>query len=39
VEARSGLSGNPSDSMVWLFLLLTLGLIGEIASRRLRGAS
>jgi hypothetical protein len=38
VEASSGLSGNQSDSMVWLFVLLTLGLIGEIASRRLRGA-
>jgi hypothetical protein len=38
LEARSGLSGNQSDSMVWLFVLLTLGLIGEIASRRLRGA-
>jgi hypothetical protein len=39
LEARSGLSGNQSDSMVWLFVVLTLGLIGEIASRRLRGAS
>jgi hypothetical protein len=39
VEARSSLSGNQSDSMVWLFVLLTLGLIGEIASRRMRGAS
>jgi hypothetical protein len=38
LEARSGLSGNQSDSMVWLFVFLTLGLIGEIASRRLRGA-
>jgi hypothetical protein len=39
VEARLGLSGNRSDPMAWLFVLLTLGLIGEIASRRLRGAS
>ena len=38
VGARSGLSGNQSDSMVWLFVIFTLGLIGEIASRRLRGA-
>jgi hypothetical protein len=38
LEATSGLSGNRSDPMVWLFVLLTLGLIGEIASRRLRGA-
>jgi hypothetical protein len=39
VEAGSGLSGNQSDSMLWLFVLLTLGFIGEIASRRMRGAS
>lgn len=38
-EARSGLPGNQSDQMLWLFLLLTLALVGEIASRRLRGAS
>lgn len=38
-EAKSGLSGNRSDPMTWLFVLLTLALIGEIASRRLRGAS
>jgi len=37
--AMSGLSGNRPDSMAWLFVLLTLGLIGEIASRRLRGVS
>jgi hypothetical protein len=36
--AASGLSGNRSGWMTWLFMLLTLGLIGEIASRRLRGA-
>ena len=29
---------NPSHWMVWLFLLLSFGLIGEVASRRLRGA-
>jgi hypothetical protein len=39
VEAKSGLSGNRSDLMAWLFVLLTLGFIGEIASRRMRGAS
>jgi hypothetical protein len=39
VEAKSGLSGNQSDRIAWLFVLLTLGLIGEIASRRIRGAS
>jgi hypothetical protein len=39
MDASSGLSGNQSDSMVWLFVLLAVGLIGEIASRRLRGAS
>jgi hypothetical protein len=38
VEAGSGFSGSQSVSMVLLFVLLTLGLIGEIASRRLRGA-
>lgn len=38
-ETKSGRSGNRSDPMAWLFVLLTLGLIGEIASRRLRGAS
>jgi hypothetical protein len=36
--AASRLSGNRSGWMTWLFMLLTLGLIGEIASRRLRGA-
>jgi hypothetical protein len=38
-NATSGLSGNQSEPMTWLFVLLTLGLIGEIASRRMRGAS
>lgn len=37
--AASGLPGAPPDSMIWLFLLLALGLVGEVASRRLRGAS
>jgi hypothetical protein len=32
-------SGKSSDLMVWLFALLVLGLVGEVASRRLRGAS
>jgi hypothetical protein len=35
----SGVPENQSDPMVWLFVLLALGLIGEIASRRMRGAS
>lgn len=35
----SSLSGRPSDWMAWQFLLLALGLIGEVASRRQRGAS
>jgi hypothetical protein len=39
LEAISGLAGNRSGPMAWLWTLLTLGLIGEIASRRLRGAS
>jgi hypothetical protein len=38
-DSKSGRAGNRSDPMAWLFVLLTLGLIGEIASRRLRGAS
>jgi hypothetical protein len=38
-DSKVGRSGNRSDPMAWLFVLLTLGLIGEIASRRLRGAS
>jgi hypothetical protein len=37
--AMSSLSGNRSDWMTWLFVLLALGLVGEVASRRLRGAS
>jgi len=32
------LSGDPSDWMAWLFVLLALGLIVEVASRRMRGA-
>jgi hypothetical protein len=35
----SDLSGTPSDWMAWLFVLLALGLIGEVGSRRFRGAS
>ena len=38
-NAISSLSGNRSDQMAWLFVLLTLGFISEIGSRRLRGAS
>jgi hypothetical protein len=33
------LPGNRSDLVAWLFVLLALGLVGEVASRRLRGAS
>ncbi len=39
LEAVSDLSGSRAEPMAWLFVLLTLGFIGEIASRRLRGAS
>ena len=34
----SRLAGGPSDWTAWLFMLLTLALVGEVASRRLRGA-
>jgi hypothetical protein len=37
--AMSSVAGNPSDWTAWLFVLLTLALIGEVASRRLRGAA
>ena len=37
-SAMSNLSGKRSDLMAWLFVLLALGLIGEVASRRLRGS-
>ncbi|MDB4869903.1 MAG: hypothetical protein JWL97_907 [Gemmatimonadales bacterium] len=37
--AMSRGAGNPSDWTAWLFVLLTLALIGEVASRRLRGAA
>ena len=37
--AMTRLSGKSSDWMAWLFVLLALGLIGEVASRRVRGAS
>jgi hypothetical protein len=37
--AVANLSGKPSDWMASLFLLLAVVLIGEVASRRLRGAS
>lgn len=35
----ASLSGNPSDWMAWLFGLLILALVGEVGSRRLRGAA
>ena len=35
----ANLPGKPSGLMAWLFMLLALALIGEVASRRLRGAS
>jgi hypothetical protein len=38
-SAVSSLSAQPLDWMIWLFALLALALIGEITSRRLRGAS
>jgi hypothetical protein len=37
-EAGSGLPGNQSDMIAWLFVLLALGIISEVASRRTRGA-
>jgi hypothetical protein len=37
--ALSILPTKPSDWIAWVFLLLALGLIGEVASRRVRGAS
>jgi len=36
--AMSNLAGGQSDWPAWLFLLLALALLGEVASRRLRGA-
>jgi hypothetical protein len=39
VDAIRNPSGAQSDWIAWLFVLLSLGLIGEVASRRLRGAS
>lgn len=36
--AMSNLSGGQSARPAWLFLLLALALVGEVASRRLRGA-
>jgi hypothetical protein len=33
------LRGRPSDLIAWLFALMALGLVGEVASRRLRGAA
>jgi hypothetical protein len=39
LESLSNLFEKASDWMAWLFALLALGLIGEVASRQLRGAS
>ncbi|MEO7822062.1 MAG: hypothetical protein ABIS15_00540, partial [Gemmatimonadaceae bacterium] len=38
-RAMANLSGSPLDWTMWLFALMALGLIGETASRRLRGGS
>lgn len=38
-SAFVNLSRSQSESTAWLFVFMTLGLIGEVASRRLRGAS
>lgn len=38
-DGASILTGRPSDWMAWLFVLLALGLLGEVISRRLRGAA
>ncbi len=38
-SGMANLPGKPSDLMAWLFMFLALALIGEVASRRLRGAS
>lgn len=38
-RTTGNVSGKQSSWMAWLFVLLALGLIGEVASRRLRGAS
>jgi hypothetical protein len=35
--SMAGLPGNPSDWLAWLFVLLALGIIGEVTSRRTRG--
>ena len=37
--ATTKMSSEPSDWAAWLFVLLTLAFFGEVASRRLRGAS
>jgi hypothetical protein len=38
-EGMARLSARPSDWMIWLFVFLALGLITEVASRRVRGTS
>lgn len=37
--SQASFSEKPSDSIAWLFVLLVLGFIGEVASRRLRGGA
>ena len=39
VGGMSNLTGRASDWIAWLFVLLALALVGEVASRRLRGSS
>jgi hypothetical protein len=38
-DALTNVSGERSDWMVWLFVVLALGLVSEMTSRRLRGAA
>ena len=37
-QANARASGTSSNWMAWLILVLALALIGEVASRRMRGA-
>jgi hypothetical protein len=39
IGVASNLSGTSTDRTAWLFALLAFGLLGEVASRRLRGAT
>lgn len=38
-EDISGVTGNAPDWMAWILVLVSLGLMGEVASRRTRGTS